>query len=207
MKNFQELMLTISQLNDSDFIKEQGLSEDDIKEIRSNFEKEKENYRADFKEYAVYKLQQRQENQILMDWTEEEISRLTKLQGWYETNIKSTDRRLESLMHTFGLEELLTPIWKLKFTNSKKLWVSDDLAHWLPEDLLGIIPVEFLKYKLEDDIDDVLSKKLIEAWCTVSKWLWSKALITAWIKSLDDETVKELSQHIQIRENKNFKIK
>ncbi len=207
IKAFAELSAKMEKIENTEYIKEKGLTEEDVNEIKKLFNEEAEKLKGDFKDYVLYKLEERQKEKILSVGIEEEIKRLQELKKPHDNRIKRIDSWLECLMGHFKLDKVETALGSLKYWNSQVLWVSDRLNDELPETFLELFPEKLLKKTVNIDLEqEGMEEKLKEIGVEIIPSLGNKNDIKAWLKTLKEEELEAVKEFMEIRQKKTFKI-
>ena len=197
IKSLAEIITTLSNLEDQEFITEQWLSEQDILDIRSELNKEMDKYKSDVQSYVEYKLNERMEHQILSSWISEKIKILNERKSSEDKKIEKIDWWIDYLCKFAWITWLKTPAWEIKYTWSDKMKIQD--IDILPENLKElIIPIKF---------EFSQKKSLEEFWIQVevkSKWLNE---VKKRYKTLSDEERKQFEWKIWIDDSKSISIK
>ena len=197
IKSLAEIITTLSNLEDQEFITEQWLSEQDILDIRSELNKEMDKYKQDVQSYVEYKLNERMEHQILSSWISEKIKILNERKSSEDKKIEKIDWWIDYLCKFAWITWLKTPAWEIKYTWSDKMKIQD--IDILPENLKElIIPIKF---------EFSQKKSLEEFWIQVevkSKWLNE---VKKRYKTLSDEERKQFEWKIWIDDSKSISIK
>lgn len=207
IKLFAEVSAKKENYDNPAFIKERWYSEEDVVEIKKGLDEEINSLKDDFNDYVLYKMEERQKENIMSVGIEEEIKRLQELKKPHDDKIKGIDSRLEYLMWFFAFDKVETALGKLSYRHSSALWVSEKLNEWLPEELLGLLPAELLKKAADVDLNqEGMEEKLKKIGVEIIPSLGNKNDIKARLKTLDEKELKRVKEFLEIRENRKFKI-
>lgn len=133
----------MQQLDDPEFITEQWLTEQDVITVKEELKGQMDQYKAEATEYIAYKLRERQEAMIQINWLAVEIERLSWLANWYDKKVTSVEKRIDYIMQTFSIEKMDTPLNKLSYRESSSLVIVDESL--VPDEFKEKVVTETIK--------------------------------------------------------------
>lgn len=196
IKSLADIMHTMQQLEDQEFLTEQWLTQEDVASVRKELEDQMEPYKAEVQSYIEYKLTERQDHVILSSWIGDQIKTLSERKQIEDNKIKKIDWWIDYLCKFAGITWLKTPVAEIKYTWGDKMKVVDISA--LPESMknytTGVI--------MQKDIEAIK-----EMWYEISESAVWLPVIKKRYNGLLEEEKKKLEGKIRIDDSKSISIK
>jgi len=197
IKSLADIMHTMQQLEDPEFLTEQWLTEEDVGVVKKELEDQMEPYKAEVQSYIEYKLTERQEHVILSRWISDQITTLAERMKVEDNKIKKIDSWIDYLCKFAGLTGLKTPVAEIKYTGWDKMKVEDP----------KVLPEELRVYDLIEPIAPKDRETLLELWYSFSMWHCWLTVVKKRYKTLSEEQKKGLEGKIRIDDSKSISIK
>lgn len=188
IKSLADIMNTLSNLDNPEYVTEQGITQEELPMIKEELQKQLDQYKDQTQEYIEYKLTVRQEHLILANGINEQIKTLSNRMKIENNQISYIDSWIDYLCKFAWIEKLKTAIAEIKYTWWEKTKVTDFTI--LPEDLKEHIFTLTVEAKDKEE-----QESLIEKWYKediiysslpeIKKWF-------KWVMSWWDEKILEL---------------
>jgi len=196
IKNIFDTMQTLELLDDQEYCESQSLSPGDIELVKKELSDKISEHKDEVRSYIERKLSERREEIMISDGISEQLKKLTERKKAHDKKIEKTDKWIEYLLNVAGIEEMETPVAKIKFTNSESMAIED----------LDFLPLDMRIYNvlriMPEDVED-LEKK----WYNVTVSRSGLPEIKTRYKGLSEDEKKELEGKIYIKKNRNLSIK
>jgi len=157
IKSLADVMNTMDQLNDPQFIEEQWLSEEDVTNISQELIAQLEVYKSEANDYVAYQLSKRQDALIMLNGRDIEIKRLTELMNWDKKKVERIEKWIDYILQTFKIEKMETELNKLSYRKSESVEFVDE----------ALIPEKFKVIKETTNISKTEIKNALKLWESV----------------------------------------
>jgi len=196
LASIHEVMATMDQLQDPQFIQDNGVTEEELPLILEDLKKQLESYKSEIQWYLGYQLEKRQEHVIMSNGIWNQIKLLSERKSAEDKKIWNIDKRIDYLCKIAGIEKMKTPLWEISYTGGDKMKVIDTSV--LPESLKNyttgvILPRDIITFQ-------ALWYEIIES----PVWL---SIIKKRYKELSEEDKKICEWKIWIDQTKSLSVK
>lgn len=199
LKSLRELMSLLENLDDTTFLSDNWIDEEEIELLKVDLKEKMIQYYDQVKDYIEFKLQEKQEHDIMIYWIEDKIKTLSDRISYHKKSSEKIVNWIDYLMTVCKIDSLETPLAKLSYTSTKNMIVEDSWVSLLPSFLQS--------YSLDSAINDEIKDKLEKNWLNIKVSRWDLREIKKWFTSLSEDEKQPIQWKIYIKENRNLKIK